>query len=222
MGLGVVAQPQFKTVESLRGKKICVDAPKSGFAYVIYKILLEHGLKPGDYEVDPIGGVFIRFQALLAGKCDATLLSLGFEVKAAAAGKVPLDTVLAVSNPYLATCSAGKRDWMQAHRDLVVRYERATYKALRWMLDPANRAAAVALLTDANTPAPVAEKLFDSFLDQRLGLIRDMELELKGLRNVLALRAEYGGFDAPQQLDRLATPEGGLYDLSYLKAAKGG
>jgi LPXTG-motif cell wall-anchored protein len=37
--------------------------------------------------------------------------------------------------------------------------------------------------------------------------------------NVLALRADFGGFDRPQNLDQLAGPDSGLYDLSHYRAA---
>jgi hypothetical protein len=87
---------------------------------------------------------------------------------------------------------------MERNRDVVVRFVRANYAATRWSLDPANREEAVALLmTQPNTDRSLSEQLY----------------------NVLKLREEFGGFDAPQNLRRLTTPSSGLYDLSYLRAA---
>jgi ABC-type nitrate/sulfonate/bicarbonate transport system substrate-binding protein len=104
--------------------------------------------------------------------------------------------------------------------DVVVRFIRANYAATQWSLDPANREEAIALLmTQPNTDRALAEQLYDEQLNEETGLIPDLSIDRVGLYNVLKLREESGGFDAPQNLRRLTTPSSGLYDLSYLRAA---
>jgi ABC-type nitrate/sulfonate/bicarbonate transport system substrate-binding protein len=220
-GLSLVSKPEFATFESLRGRRLGVDAPDSGFAYVLYKMLREHGLERGrDYEVVIIGGVAARYNALLAGTIDATLLSGGFEVRAANAGYASLELVTDVANPYMSGVSAARQSWMEQNRDVVVRFVRANYAATQWSIDPANREEAVALLmTQPNTSRALAEQLYDEQLDEEMGLIPDLSIDRLGLFNVLKLREEFGGFEAPQNLHRLTTPSSGLYDLSYLRAA---
>jgi ABC-type nitrate/sulfonate/bicarbonate transport system substrate-binding protein len=124
-GLSVVARPGINTVEDLRGKVLSVDAPDSGFAYVLYKILRAHGLERGrDYQIVQTSGVFARFQGLLAGNFDATLLSSGFELRATNAGYKLLESVTAIANPYLSGVSAARQSWMEQNRDVVVCFTR--------------------------------------------------------------------------------------------------
>ena len=220
-GLSVVARPGINSVEDLRGKLLSVDAPDSGFAYVLYKILRQHGLERGrDYQIVQTGGVFARFQGLLAGSFDATLLSSGFEIRATNAGYPLLESVTAVANPYLSGVSAARQSWMEQNRDVVVRFIRASYDATQWSMAPANREEAIALLmAQPNTSRALAEQLYDEQMDAETGLIPDLSLDRLGLLGVLELREEFGGFDAPQNLRYLTAPASGLYDLSYRRAA---
>jgi ABC-type nitrate/sulfonate/bicarbonate transport system substrate-binding protein len=220
-GLSVVARPGINSVEDLRGKVLSVDAPDSGFAYVLYKILRAHGLERGtDYQIVQTGGVFARYQGLLAGQFDATLLSSGFELRATNAGYNLLESVTAVANPYLSSVGAARQSWMEQNRDVLVRFIRAGYDATRWCTDPANREEAIALLmAQPNTSRALAEQLYEEQLDADTGLIPDGSLDRLGLLNVLELRAEFGGFDERQNLRYLTTPASGLYDLSYRRAA---
>lgn len=219
-GLRLVARPGINTVEDLRGKTLSVDAPESGFAFVLYKIMRAHGLERGvDYQVVQTGGVFARFQGLLAGRFDGTLLSSGFELKAAAAGMNMFDDVFTVASPYLGSVFAARQSWMETHRDVVERLIRATYEASQWALDPANREEAIGLLTDQTTPRAVAEQIYETQVQMTVGNIRDLDMDRKGLLTVMQLREEYNGFDAPQNLHFLSTPASGLYDMSYRRAA---
>lgn len=220
-GLSLVSKPEFATFESLRGKRLGVDAPDSGFAYVLYKMMRQHGLERGrDYEVVVIGGSAARYTALLAGTIDATLESGGFEVRLTNAGYALLEYVTEVADPYMSGVSAARQSWMEQNRDVVVRFVRASYAATQWSLDPANREEAIGLLmTQPNTSRALAEQLYDEQLNQETGLIADLNIDRLGLYNVLKLREEFGGFDAVPNLRRLTTPSSGLYDLSYLRAA---
>lgn len=85
--LVLAARPEIGSAKDLRGRAVAVDAPESGFAYVLYEILARAGLHRGeDYSVVSMGGVSHRFDRLIAGdpSFEATLLSGGFETRAAA------------------------------------------------------------------------------------------------------------------------------------------
>ena len=194
-GLSVVARPGITSVEDLRGKVLSVDAPDSGFAYVLYQILRAHGLERGtDYEVVQTGGVAARFQGLLAGQFDATLLSSGFELRAVALGYQQLASVTAVANPYLSSVGAARQSWMEQNRDAVVRFVRASHDASRWCTDPANREEAIALLmTQPNTSRALAEQLYDEQMSEETGLIPDVSLDRLGLLNVLGCARSSAG-----------------------------
>lgn len=220
MGLRLVAQRGTDAAMVLRGQNIAVDATDSGFAFVLYEILRRNGLEFGeDYQVTAVGGVLQRFQALLEGSIDATLLSHGFELRAASDGASLLDPVTDIADPYFGYCTAGRATWLQDNRDVVVGYLRATYRSLLWSLDPANRDRAIELLTNENTPAELAERLYEMQTASASGLIPDMRVSRDGLQNVIALRTAWDGFDQPQDAAALAAPSSGLYDLSFYQEA---
>ncbi len=235
LNLRLVARPDIKKVEDLKGKTLSVDAENSGFAYVLYKILQQHGLKRGvDYNVISVGGVFQRYNDLMAdqnpaqgqkpGLADATLLSSGFETRASNDGYVLLDPVSTIASPYIGTFAAAKTTWLQKNSDVATRFALAYYEALQWSFDPSNREEAInlwaaQLTSQSSTPRLLAEQLYDIHLQKGVGDIEDASIDHKAVYNILALRAEFGGFEDQQNLHRLASPESGLYDLSYYRKA---
>ncbi len=215
-------------VEQLKGKTVAVDAPASGFAYVLYEILANHGLQKGvDYNIALIGGGAARFSALMAGTVDGTLLNNGFEIRAAAAGRKLFETVFDVANPYLGSVGVAMEPWMQAHSDVLIRFIRAYVAASAWAFDPANHDAAVVEMEKSavpNFPQALAEKLLNAQLVFGKGLVRDAyigDYEREGLANVLWLREKYDGFETKQNLQKLTTPAGGIYDLHWYHQAIG-
>jgi ABC-type nitrate/sulfonate/bicarbonate transport system substrate-binding protein len=72
----LMASKNFKTVESLKGKKIAVSQVGDGpYGYVV-AILAKAGLKDRDVEWIPVGqGVAGRAAALTTGRADATILT---------------------------------------------------------------------------------------------------------------------------------------------------
>jgi ABC-type nitrate/sulfonate/bicarbonate transport system substrate-binding protein len=223
MNLVLTAKPAIGSVEEVRGTRVAVDALTSGFAYVIYKILQAHGLeRDSDYEVLTLGGVAARYEALLDDQCDATLLSGGFETRAAHSGYVLLDSVYDVLNPYLGVVACAKRSWLEENRDAAVAFIRASRAAHDWALDPANRDEAVALLASATGAGDeVAQMLYEVQVRPGVGIVSDGSIEVPALANVMRLRAEFDGFEEPQDIDALTAPASGLYDLSYFEEAVG-
>lgn len=91
--LRLTATTSMNRIEHLRGGKFGVDALGNGFAVVLRHVLLQHGLRPAEYEFVPVGGVRERFDALLAGAVDATLLGPPLDEMALREGCVALASV---------------------------------------------------------------------------------------------------------------------------------
>jgi ABC-type nitrate/sulfonate/bicarbonate transport system substrate-binding protein len=219
--LALAAQPGITAIADLRGRALGVDAPTSGFAYVLYKILRAGGLERGvDYTVTIAGGTAQRYAALLAGSFDGTMLNNGYERRAANAGYPLLASVSDVASPYLGAVGAARTSWLAQNPSVAVRFVRALYEATQWSLDPANREEAIGILmTQPNTPRALAEQMYAEQVRPRVGLIPEARLDRQALLNVLHLREEFGGFETPQDLHRLITPAGGLIELSYYRMA---
>lgn len=222
MLLAVVTRPGIASIEALRGGTVSVDAPASGFAYVLYKILARHGLRRGeDYAVVSTGGVADRYRGLLeTDDFDATLLSGGFETRAKNAGYVLLDSVHDIADPYLGVWAAAKSTWLRTNADLAAAFIAAYRRATRWCFDPANREACLELLMQApRTPRSLAEQLYEIQLREGVGNVPDASIDPAGVLSVLKLREEFDGFEEPPDLNAIAETDGDLYDLSYHRAA---
>lgn len=218
-GLALVAQKDIKTTDGLRGKRVGVDVPDSGFAMTAFKMLQVHGLTQGkDYEVVSAGAFPLRLQALREGKVEATILNGDSLVRAQAEGFSVLVELSDVASPYMGGTGVARQKWIKENPDRVVRFIRAFYRAVRWVKDPKNRDAAIASLTDASTSPELAARIYRISVDPN-GLAQDAALSVPGLRKVMELRQEYGGFEAPQDLDFLSSPKSGLYDSSYYERA---
>ncbi|SKD05682.1 ABC transporter substrate-binding protein [Paraburkholderia hospita] len=84
--LTVVARPQLRNLRDLRGANLLVDAPDNGFVVALRAMLRDAGIESGSVRLTPAGGVKERFDALVAGQGDATLLGPPFDSMAQAAG----------------------------------------------------------------------------------------------------------------------------------------
>src|SRR5271163_4312000 len=85
--LSLVAHPEIKRIDDLRGKTLSVDARTTGYAFVLLDMLRRGGLAESDYQ--KVGGMVQRWDALRDGKQDATLLSAPYDILADAQGVQP-------------------------------------------------------------------------------------------------------------------------------------
>lgn len=217
-GLSLVVQPDIENFEDLMGKTLAVDSPFSGFAYVMYQMLRNHGLeKDEDYQLTEAGGASDRYEALLNNEFAGTLLLSGSELRAEAAGKVILESAAETIPDYLGGVVAGRQSWMGENRDAVERLLSAYQKANDWIFDNANRDAAIALIVqESEVSEELAAQMYEVQTSAESGLIRDQQIGQDEFHTILKLRQDWGGFDDEQDIDTLAKPEGGLYDTTYL------
>lgn len=223
MLLVLVARPEIESIGDLRGEVVSVDAPASGFAFVVYEILRNHGLERGrDYDIVPTGGVYDRYLAMVEEGADfaATLMSGGFETRAAERGFRLLDSVHDLYDAYLGVWAAARTEWLAENDQLAVDFVRAYLAASEWVFDPANKAECLDMLKRVpGTSDELAEKLYEIQVRPRVGNVRDGSIDPEAVRNVLQMRARFDGFEQPQDIDRLVGPDTDLFDLSYLARA---
>jgi ABC-type nitrate/sulfonate/bicarbonate transport system substrate-binding protein len=185
-------QADIKSFADLRGRIIVVDAPDTAYALQVKKILLQHGLKDGDYTIKPVGAGVYRFKAMLADKSNAGgILNLPFTVQAEQAGLKSLGRTIDMLGPYQAAGAFMLRTFAEHNRDTVDRYLAAYVEALRFVRDPDNRAEAVAILVDKlKLSSKEAERTYELLMDPRFGFTPDAAFDREGFKNMLALRAE--------------------------------
>ena len=190
-------QDDVKDFADIRGRAIVVDAVNTAYALQARKILLQHGLRNGaDYTLNPVGNGARRLAALFDDKKKnaGAILNLPFSLQAAARGLHSLGRTTDMLGPYQAGGAFVRRAWARDHADVLERYLAAYIEALRWSLDPQNRAAAIeTLVQNFKLPQDIAEKSLVLMAEPGFGFAPDAKFDLTGFANVLALRAEVEG-----------------------------
>jgi ABC-type nitrate/sulfonate/bicarbonate transport system substrate-binding protein len=189
-------QPDVRSYADLRGQTLLVDAPNTAYALQLKKILLMNGLKENaDYKIYPIGGTALRLKGMRENKeYKAAMLNPPFSIAAREAGLKSLGRAADLLGAYQATGTFVLRSWAKANGDTLERYIAGFVEGARWAVAPANKAAAVNLLSERLKVTPeVAAQTWDLLSDPKFGLATDGRFDMQGFRNVLALRAEIEG-----------------------------
>jgi len=189
-------QPDVRSYADLRGQTLLVDAPNTAYALQLKKILLMNGLKDGaDYKIHPIGGTALRLKGMRENKdYKAAMLNPPFSVDAKAAGLKSMGRAADLLGAYQASGTFVLRSWAKANGDTLERYIAGFIEGVRWAVAPANKAAAIKLLSERLKVTPeVAAQTWELMSDPKFGLATDGRFDMQGFRNVLALRAEIEG-----------------------------
>jgi ABC-type nitrate/sulfonate/bicarbonate transport system substrate-binding protein len=200
----------------LRGRTLVVDAPDTAYALQLKKILAQHGLKEGDYKINPVGAGPFRFKALMEDKSNAGgILNLPFTVQAEAAGMKSLGRTIDMLGAYQAAGAFAMRAWAEKNRETLERYLAAYVECIRWVRTPANKAQGIAILIDKlKLSAGEAERTHALLLDPAFGFTPDAAFDREGFKNVLALRAEL-----ERKAGAAVPPSERYVDLSYYDGA---
>src|SRR5262245_37433188 len=212
----LIAQPEIKSIEDLKGKTVGVDAPNTAYALVLYTMLKQKGLNKGDYTVKPVGGSLGRLNAIKSDKTiAATMLNVPFSLMAVQAGLKDLGTAVQAVGPYQGTGGFVLRSWAEKNSDVLVRYTQGYIQGFRWVMDRKNKDEAVAMLVERiKLPPDIAAQAYMIQSDPVAGRSKDAAFNLAGFSNVLKLRVESEG-------GKVAAPEK-YYDLAWYRKALAG
>ena len=191
-----IAQPDVRAFAELKGHTLLVDAPNTAYALQLKKILLNNGLKEGaDYKILPIGGTSLRLRGMKENKdYKGAMLNLPFSLEAKAAGLKSMGRAVDLIGPYQANGTFVLRKWAGANRDTLERYIAGIIEGTRWVMSPANKDAAAAMLAERlKVSREVAAQSWELMTDPKFGIAPDARFDMAGFKNVLALRAEIEG-----------------------------
>jgi ABC-type nitrate/sulfonate/bicarbonate transport system substrate-binding protein len=189
-------QPDVRSFADIKGRTVVVDAPNTAYALQAKKILLMNGLREGvDYKVHPLGGTLLRYRAMRENKeYAASMLNPPMSVDAPNAGLRSLGRAVDLLGAYQAGGAFVLRPWAKGNAETLERYIAGYIEAVRWTVDPKNRAHGAKLLVERFKLDPqVSERTMELLADPKFGLAPDARFDLQGFRNVLALRAEIEG-----------------------------
>ncbi|WP_158940734.1 ABC transporter substrate-binding protein [Burkholderia sp. S171] len=140
----LIAQPEIKRLEDLRGKTIGVSALSAGTSSLFTDILERVGLHPGDYHVVEAGVVPPRHERLLERSIDAAMQTDPHNYLAEDAGFTNLGPVSGWIPYFQFTSVNVTRTWAGDNEDALVRFLAASIQGSQWMFKNQQSAVEVA------------------------------------------------------------------------------
>ncbi len=207
----LMARPDVKTLNDLKGKIIGVSALKGGEMWQLRKMLSARGLTPKDYEVLQVGISPLKLAALKRGSIAASILLQPSASLAEEAGMHSLLDFWDMETYPYPVWTVG-RAWAHANNH-GVRVSRALAKAHAWLNDPANKAAAIAVLkktTKRNDK--IAAQTYKIMIEQEHFIVAGAKVDTGGMKRLFAAMKEEGNLDKAPAMDKVLIPaaDGGL------------
>ncbi len=163
----IEAKPQYKKLEELSGKTIMIDAPTGITKIYLERMLVPHHVAPSAVDYVYAGATGARFNALMSGAVDATILLPPFSFSAEEKGYSNLGLVADYANDLPFTGAAVNTNWASKNPDVLRRFMEAHNKSVAWFLDPKNRQESIDIMVEASKLSPeVIGKTYD-FLRSR-------------------------------------------------------
>ncbi|MFM7570766.1 MAG: hypothetical protein ACKO8O_18965, partial [Betaproteobacteria bacterium] len=187
------------------------------YALIGRKIFREAGLREGvDYKLDPLGGSEARSNGLNVPERAATLLNPPWNFIARDKGAKSLGRTTDLFGPYQASGIFVMRPWAAKNGPALERYLAAYIEGCRVAQDPSQRELVLRVLQrELKLTQRIAELTYTELTTVGSGLAKDCSFDMKGFRNVLALRAEIEG----QWGGKAPAPDKYL-DLSFFERAR--
>jgi len=159
----LVAQPQYKSVESLRGKIIGISSYNTSTHDAVRAIFRAHGMDADkDAKIIAMGRAALRFQSMVVGKMDASVFPSPRDFFAEEKGMVLLEDVRdKLDWPMTGVTVTDKK--LAENRDQVRRVMKSILDATRFYKE--NKEASIKLIQDwLSLPRSVAEKSYTKSL----------------------------------------------------------
>jgi len=187
--LSLIAHPRYRSIEALRGARIGTSSLTEGTRHIVEEMLGAHGLRSGrDYAFVLAGAHPQRWEALQRGTIDAALQLVPFDYIAEEAGFANLGAAADYVPDFAFSAVCARRDWAQAHRDVLVDFLVALLDAVEWLYGNIDDAAAIAA-QETGTELRHARRACRE-LAAHDGMPRDLELSPNALaRTVESMRA---------------------------------
>jgi ABC-type nitrate/sulfonate/bicarbonate transport system substrate-binding protein len=191
----LLVRPEINRPADIRGKSYVVDAPNTAYALIGRKIFREAGLREGvDYKLDPLGGSEARSNGLNVPERAATLLNPPWNFIARDKGAKSLGRTTDLFGPYQASGIFVMRPWAAKNGPALERYLAAYVEGCRVAQDPSQRELVLRVLQrELKLTQRIAELTYTELTTAGSGLAKDCAFDMKGFRNVLALRADIEG-----------------------------
>jgi ABC-type nitrate/sulfonate/bicarbonate transport system substrate-binding protein len=189
----VVARPEIERYQDIKGKTVAVDALGTGYAFLLFRILADHGLVlDRDYRAISVGGGPERLDALQKGAAVAAVMAAPSNLDARRQGyRILAEDASVAVGTYQGSIYAARRGWAAPHTPAILAFIRAI--AAAHDLVRSDRTSAIDCLSrhlKSLSDADVAE-VYAGLAGDKGGLNRRAELNIEGIRTAMALRSDY-------------------------------
>lgn len=194
----LMAKKEIKTLAQLKGKLIIIGGVNDITHVFLDAMLKPTGLKPDDYTLTYAGGTNERYAALKSGSVDAAILFPPIDFLAMSDGYTNLGNVQSVLPSFPFDGFAVNTAWAQSHSALVVAFLKGYLQGLRWLYNPANKAQAVQILSQAtNTNPDNGARSYDEFFVSLKAFSQDGRSHAADFAKVLSALSQMKVLDAP-------------------------
>jgi ABC-type nitrate/sulfonate/bicarbonate transport system substrate-binding protein len=207
-------RPDIKSVADLKGKFVATAALQVGEAWLATKWLDGQGLKPQDWSFLIVGTSALKYAALQRGSVAAAIMFQPLALEAQLTGFPTIYRFLE-GKPIPPVLYVVNRSWA-AQKDHGKRVSRAIVQSHKWLLDPANRGEAIAVLQKyTKRETPVMEAVYDLFIAKDKLYTADAAVDPAGVDTEIATMIENGvmprGTTMAPETYMLPREQGGLY-----------
>jgi ABC-type nitrate/sulfonate/bicarbonate transport system substrate-binding protein len=205
----LIGRPGVDSIDQLRGKLLAGDPGDSNLDLIRKKILHSHSIDEKEYDIEIIGSSPKRLEAFLQGRVAAAMLTPPSSDRALAAGGVMLAEAEDYVPNWPLTCGWALRQWLESHRQIVVRFIRAWVAATDWLCELANREECLTLIMEQERlNRAAAQNAYEK-------VVPKARINRSALNTVIELRKEMGVYQPPH------SPVERFYDESYWREATG-
>ena len=187
----VIGNPQFKSLEDLKGQKIAGASLASITTTIFKDVMQRRGIPPSAYTLLFVGGSPERFQAVASGQVAASLAEAPpFNFRSIEAGrKVLLNYSDEIKNLQYTSFFASNKSLAQ-NRPLFTRFMRAIGQGMRWLNDPANEKAAIELMVQRlKIDEAIAAKTYKFMIPENKAFRGEGVVDGPGLAEMIRLLA---------------------------------
>jgi ABC-type nitrate/sulfonate/bicarbonate transport system substrate-binding protein len=196
-----------------KGQTVAVTEPWDGITIWTKELVSKHQRTTEDFIWKEIAGSNARADCYLSGKCAAAVLGLPEAFRAFR--QFDEDVVYGLTNevgPQLYQLDIANPDWAAAHRDLIVKYIRATTTAMRFIMDPKNHDETLNAIMDLTRQDRSRDILY-WVSDPKNRVFQTSAPDMDNVKAVIQLLGKYGALERP-----LPSPEQ-FVDPSYARDA---
>jgi NitT/TauT family transport system substrate-binding protein len=202
----IEAKAQYKKLEDLPGKTIMIDAPTGITRVYVERMLVPHHVAPSAVDYVYAGATGARFNALMSGAVDATILLPPFSLSAEENGYSNLGLVADYAGDLPFTGAAVNTGWASKNPDALRRFLDAHNKSVQWFLDPNNRQESIDIMVEASKLNPeVIAKTYD-FLRSRPYFESTGTISRGKMTALLAAVKQLGDFQGSTDVARYVLP----------------